>query len=170
MKAVSDDWGTLLKANTELKGMTIGTPEEADVTRALPQFKKLVQYGDHWLDKAQDSTMKFIDRLLERDQREKGRSFRDTMLLERANKRGSETVASEPRPRQPHHRGPNSAHDSKARGTGSYQKDAQPGGHVRGECRRTRTWGPKLGHRRGTTQRRKARQRSRSSRKAAKGR
>ena len=85
MKAVSDDWAALLKANTELKGMTIGTTEEADATRALPQFQKLVQYGAHWLDKATDNTMRFIDRLPEREQREKGRSFWDTMLLEQTD-------------------------------------------------------------------------------------
>ena len=82
MKKISDDWGTMAKANSELKGMTIGSDEQAAATRVLPHFQKLVQYGDHWLDKAKDNTMKFIDGLGEQDQRKRARAFYDTMLLE----------------------------------------------------------------------------------------
>ena len=75
MKAVSDDWGTMAKANSKLKGLTIGTPEEAAETRLLPHFQKLVQYGDHWHDKAKDNTSKYIDSLGDQEQRTRARAF-----------------------------------------------------------------------------------------------
>ena len=85
MQKVASDFDTMVIANGELKGTTVFGGTEAETTRALPHFHKLVQYGDHFFEKSGDNTSAFVDTLQDAEQRTQGRSFLDTMKHEQAS-------------------------------------------------------------------------------------